>query len=158
MRHRRRPITDPPQRGFSLVELVMVMAIIAMLSGIALPRYESALARYRVERAARRIVLDLAAARTEARTSNTSHVVQFGPGLEAYRILEGERVKDGFEVIRLSKAPYHVDVVSANFNGTTSVTFDVYGVPNAGGTVVLQAGDFQKTITLDADTARATMQ
>ena len=136
----------------------MVMAIITALTGIALPRYENALMRYRVERAARRIIADLAAARVEARTTSTSHVVQFNANFDAYQILEGETIKDGFDMVFLSTAPYYVNVVGVDFSGSESVTFNGYGVPDAGGTITLQAGDTQKIITLDADTAKATEQ
>jgi hypothetical protein len=38
------------------------------------------------------------------------------------------------------------------------VTFDIYGKPDNGGSVVLQVGSWTKTIALDPDSGKATVQ
>ena len=58
--------------GFTLIELVMVLAIIGLITAIAAPRYAASLARYRAESAARRVAADLALARREAAASSSS--------------------------------------------------------------------------------------
>ena len=55
--------------GFSLLELVVVMVIVAILAAIATPRYGKAVARYRTASAARKIAADLTFARKRARIS-----------------------------------------------------------------------------------------
>ena len=45
-------------RAFSLIELVLVVATIAVLSAIAVPKYASAMNRYRVDLAAKRYARD----------------------------------------------------------------------------------------------------
>ena len=69
--------TRAARAGFSLLELVIVLAIVATLATIAAPRYGASLAAYRVESAARRIVADLALARSMARTENRRVIVKF---------------------------------------------------------------------------------
>ena len=48
--------------------------------------------------------------------------------------------------------------MSATFGGDAAVTFDGYGVPSAGGRIVISAGQYQKTIVLDAASGKAEMQ
>jgi prepilin-type N-terminal cleavage/methylation domain-containing protein len=46
-------------KGFSLLELVMVVAIVGIVSAIAVPRYSTAACNYRAEVAARRVAKDI---------------------------------------------------------------------------------------------------
>ncbi|MHC4992904.1 MAG: pilus assembly FimT family protein, partial [Planctomycetota bacterium] len=57
------------RRGTSLIEVVIVLAVIATLAAIAQPRYAGALSRYHADSAARRIIADFAAARQRARAT-----------------------------------------------------------------------------------------
>src|SRR5204863_23675 len=57
------------RRAFSLIEITLVLMVMGVLAALAVPRYASALARYRADAAARRIVADLDLARTTARSS-----------------------------------------------------------------------------------------
>src|SRR5690349_6696795 len=64
-------------RGFTLFEFLMVIVIIATISAIAAPRYAYALANYRAETAARRIVADINLARSRAIMKSTSQTITF---------------------------------------------------------------------------------
>ena len=59
--------------------------------------------------------------------------------------------------VSLSADPYAATVASAAFGGAASVTFDRYGQPAAGGTVVVAVGTVQRTVTLDATSGLATV-
>jgi prepilin-type N-terminal cleavage/methylation domain-containing protein len=153
-----RPCTaEPLGRAYSLIELLLVLAIIAIMAAVATPRYSQALSRYRSAAAARRIVDDLALARVKAYTSSESKTVRFDAANNQL-IIEGIRALDTADatyVVNLSDPPYHATLVSVDFAGQPNVTFDGYGMPNAGGTVVVESAGFKTSIVLDAHSAKA---
>jgi prepilin-type N-terminal cleavage/methylation domain-containing protein len=148
------------RRGFSLVEMVVVVVVIAVTAAIGVPRYTSALLRYRADMAARRIVTDLAAARTRARITGASQTVIFVTGTNSYSIpgmpgLDNPAASYG---VWLADKPYQASLVSVSFGGSATLTFNGYGTPASGGQVVVQAGSARKTVLLDAGTGEATIQ
>ena len=148
------------RRAFSLLELVLVIAITATLSAVAIPRYANSIVNYRLEMAARRIVADLDWARNNARISSASRTVTFSVDNNNYQIPNVKNLTDASTTyeVDLSGDLYRASLVSANFGGDLFVVFDGYGVPSSGGVVVVAAGGIQKTVALDANTARAEVQ
>jgi len=155
-------ITRPIRReelAFSLIELILVLTIISVLAAIAVPRYANALARYRVDAAASRVVADLDYARQRARASSASVTVSFKTGQECV-ILEGvQHIDDPGKQwgVALAGKPYYADLVSVDFTGHKLI-FDGYGYPDSGGTAVLRVGTETRTVVLDADTGKAAVQ
>ena len=160
-----RPILRTPdrrrRRAFSLIELVLVVAAIAVMSAIAIPRYSGAIARYRVNMAARRVVADLALARAAARSSGAGQVVSFATPADGYTMtgLAAPDGRTGDYVVRLADDPYRVTVASAAFSTAEppaqSVRFTRFGVPESGGVIVLRSGSVERTVLLDPVTGRA---
>lgn len=146
--------------GFSLVELVLVLAIAATLAAVAAPRYGRALARYRVQAAARRVAADLALAQQWARTRSTTVTLTVDTSTNSYRIpsLAALDHRGGAYVVWLGRAPYQVKVHSAVFGGDGSISFNGYGVPDSAGEVVVALNSFSAKVSLDATTGRATVQ
>ena len=130
-----------PTSGFSLLELVLVLAIMTTLSTVAVPRYAVSLARYRADAAAKRVKAELSLARRTAKITGASLTVD---------------VSDYQEI--LSESPYRAVIVSADFDGDEDVVFDGYGIPDSGGTVTVRVGIIQRTVLVDADTGRSTVQ
>ncbi|MCP4249582.1 MAG: prepilin-type N-terminal cleavage/methylation domain-containing protein [bacterium] len=140
--------------GFSLIEVVMVLVIMTIVAAMALPRYANAAARTRVERAAGRVVTDLALAQRRAISTGASQTVVFDVAASRYRIVGLQHLDDPgreYEVL-LAQAPYQTAIVSADFAGDTQIVFDAYGVPDSGGGLIVRVGQYQKQITVDAAT------
>ncbi|MBT8486036.1 MAG: prepilin-type N-terminal cleavage/methylation domain-containing protein [Phycisphaerales bacterium] len=158
--------SDTPRRGYSLVEISIVLILIATVAAIAAPRYARAGDRYRLDAAAHRIVLDLAEARAIARSENRTVRVQFSTTKHRYTVLD---VPDPIDAesdyrVELDEPPYRVHLVSASFDAKTEVNFNPYGsavIHPSGrsfdaGTITIASGGDQRVITIDSFTGEAT--
>ncbi len=65
--------------GFTLVELLVVMALLAMLAGLTIPRFHKSLGRSQLRQAAQQLARDLATARLLAIDHGCTYVVRHEP-------------------------------------------------------------------------------
>ena len=56
----------PPARGFTLIEIAIALAVMAILGAIALPNFGAALERHRLQATAQALAADISEARFEA--------------------------------------------------------------------------------------------
>ena len=66
-----------PDRGFSLVEMLVVVAIVAILAAVAFPNIIGYTRNYRIKGAAQEVAGELQAARSKAIMTNTNNGVSF---------------------------------------------------------------------------------
>jgi prepilin-type N-terminal cleavage/methylation domain-containing protein len=152
----------PPGGGFSLLEVVLVTAIIAICAAIAIPRYGSAASRYQADLAARRVVADLRQAQSYAKTTSASCTASFTVATSRYQLtnvpsLDGS---GGTYTVDLTVPPYKARIVSANFGGTSpnQVVFSGWGLPDKAGTVVVAVGSEQRTVAVNKQTGQVSIQ
>lgn len=83
------PLSRPSQAGFTLPEALIIVAIVATVSAIAVPQLMGAVERYRTGSAANEVAGQIRAARLAAVTTNRQIIVRFNcPQPRAYRFVE----------------------------------------------------------------------
>jgi Tfp pilus assembly protein FimT len=137
----------------TIVELIIVVLIMGIMAAVAAPAFFESLLHHRVESAARRVKADLALARNTARLKSISQSVTFtATGYSLSAAISGLDDPDATYSVDLAAAPYELSEVTANFSNSASVSFDGYGTPTSGGTVVLTSKGHQCTLILDGVT------
>lgn len=139
-------------RGFTLLEVVVVLAIVAIAATTAGLRLSSTLVRYRLDSAASRLVADMSAARQAAMNTSTPRGVLFTPATDTYTLASMHPVLrwTNRTNVRIADAPYSAKIDSANFGGAQQAVFDGYGSPVSAGTVVLRVGRSTRTVRVEA--------
>ncbi len=154
--------------GYTLVEVLIVVAILGIASAMIVPHMLSA-GTLGVQAAARIIVADILYAQNDAIARQGVRKVVFDPATESYALTDESdsilsvRWKNG------SSNNYIVDfttddrfqgveIVSADFNGTSTLEFDALGGPSNGGTVVIEYQGEQYRVTVAAFTGRVTVE
>jgi prepilin-type N-terminal cleavage/methylation domain-containing protein len=143
--------------GFTLLELVVVIAILGLLAGLAIPRIAGTVARRRAEAAAVRIMNDIKHARRAAVAASTERKIVFDPTQNSYVLEDVTSAVNNAALYRvhLDRAPYGAALRYANFDGKLMLTFDGYGTPSADGMVVVGAGAHAFSVIVDAETGEA---
>jgi len=140
--------------GFSLLELTLVLAIIAVIASLAAPRFSNASARQRVAAAANRIEADIKLAQARARASSSAYTITFENDNVTYTLNNTDATLTS--VTHLDRQPYQVALTSVTFGGSRTITFNGYGLPDHGGTLVVSDGESEVTLAIDATTGQVT--
>jgi type IV fimbrial biogenesis protein FimT len=145
--------------GFTISELMTVLAIIAIISAVALPSLVDWLQKYRLSSATRDILSAVEYARLTAVKQNGSVGLSFATGNGTYRLwiddgagggVADDATENGAErVFKAGQMPAGVDISSAVFGAAPRFRFNGMGIPTwtdnnlGGGNIVLtnQDGD-----------------
>jgi prepilin-type N-terminal cleavage/methylation domain-containing protein len=127
-------------RGFTFIEILCILAIMAIISGMAMPDINSWLDRETVESSARQITVAIRKTRQMAMTCGKDMKLElYSDG--RYKIREYDPRRPSLETEQLSG---RLDNITSNFNdgyqGIEVVGFNAYGRPRQGGTITLCAG------------------
>jgi prepilin-type N-terminal cleavage/methylation domain-containing protein len=83
------------RKGFTLPEVLIALAILAILVSLAAPGMAGMMDRHRVATASRQLITDLQYAKTRAVTENTSYRVNFDVGNGRYRVERSDGTSTG---------------------------------------------------------------
>jgi len=122
------------ERGFSLIELLIIIVIIAILAAIAIPAFSAWLPDYRLRRAARDVYSNLQRAKVGAIKANETWGVFFDAGNSRYSIWslgpnqtwDGGAVDDTPQNIRINLSDYE-GVNYGHGNAATGVDGNPFG-------------------------------
>jgi type II secretory pathway pseudopilin PulG len=140
-----------------MIEVVIVLLTMGILTAVAAPKFFDSLLFHRVESAARRVKADLELARTQARLTSATQSVTFVNSVYTLSNTKNLDRPAAVYSVDLKKQPYSLDSATPDFSSATNVSFDGYGTPSSGGTVVLVAKAHQATVTLNGTTGDVTI-
>lgn len=76
------------QKGFSFIEIIVVIAILTIVTVLSIPVYSKLKPSIRVNGAARQIMGDLMLARMQAVSENNDYIITFGTSTNEYNIFD----------------------------------------------------------------------
>jgi prepilin-type N-terminal cleavage/methylation domain-containing protein len=135
------------ESGFTLAELMVSIAILAILLAIAVPNFISWLPKRRLDSAASQVQSAIQLSRMSAIKENASVVLTFNPGTDRFKAFidngaganAGNGVQDADEsTLRDNAVQATIDMTAANFGGNPFIQFDSKGLASASGTVSLK--------------------
>lgn len=130
----------------------MVLLVIGILAGIAVPKFGTALKATRARGAAHWIKSDLSYAQRLAQQSSVPQAVAFDTAAESYVLTDAIDINRRGQtyMVSLSDSKFHAQLETVDFAGSSTVTFNIHGRPDNAGTIVVRSGNLTETIQVDA--------
>jgi len=137
------------QAGFTLIELIMVISIMAIIASTAALSFRSSLCLSQLQGAADRLISDLYLVRNQALKDQQDRTLQIDIINNTYSALQvPESFSPGDISVCLSEPPYQVEGIACRIQGKNQVTFDANGRASPSGYIDLSAGRHKITIKI----------
>lgn len=146
-------------RGFSLVELFVVLTIIAITAAIATPSITATVRAYRAGAAARQLMTDLQFAKMGAVSQRVNYRVSFDAGQTRYWIERWNAATaawnqvDAVRALATPGTPYFTLGAALNLaftGGNAFVEFTPLGVTNSNGVATVRVGAAVRNVSVNA--------
>ena len=162
-------------KGYTLIEVLVTVTIMGLAAAIIVPNMLQA-GTLGVQAGARIIISDLLFAQNEAMAQQSTRRIVFDPDNNSYRVEKYDSASTAWVLeFNPSKGAgnnqqnYEVDfekdsrfkgiqIVSAEFNGDSTIEFDDLGNPSSGGTIELRFDEHRYEIKVAPFTGRVTVE
>ncbi|NLZ52781.1 MAG: prepilin-type N-terminal cleavage/methylation domain-containing protein [Thermoanaerobacteraceae bacterium] len=136
-------------KGFTLIEVVLVIAILGLLSIIIVPDLKRTLAKYKLEVAAQELAQNIRLTQQKSITEGVSYKIVLDLNRkDNYQMLLGRRGK----LIKLPSGVYFDWTTYSEVNKT--LVFYPTGAPNRGGTIAIANGEDTLYVIISVATGR----
>lgn len=114
------PLGMRRERGVTLLEIAVVMAIVAIMALFMAPALGEWLDNYRIRQAARDIVSTMQQAKMQAISTRQAHLVEFNVADETYQLTPGGDIVHLPKGVSLDRTDFTDDKVQFNPNGMST--------------------------------------
>jgi prepilin-type N-terminal cleavage/methylation domain-containing protein len=138
--------------GFTLVELLVVLAILGIMSVVVIPSLNRWMDNYRVRTATRQLATDMQFARMNAVSQNRTYMVTVNPTTNQYVISTGGVQVGPTRDLGSPASPYYVKGASLQIvTGANPlvVTFSSLGTASPTGVARITVNGFVRNVTVD---------
>lgn len=124
------------RNGYTLIEVIMVIALLGLLSTIALPDFKKTMTKYKLEVAAYELAQNIRLTQQKSISEGITYKIVFDLNQKnSYQMLSSGRGK----LIKLPSGVFFDWTTYSEVNKTLS--FNPSGAPNQGGTIAIVNGD-----------------
>ena len=140
--------TASTQKGFTLVEAIIVIFIIGIVTAIAIPQFQKMATNAKLRAAARDLMADFSRLKQRAMSENMAYKITFNDteDINNYAIQQ----KDGLTIQIKTPAWFGaIRILSATFGRGKTITFHTRGTASAGHVVLVDERNSTATITVN---------
>jgi prepilin-type N-terminal cleavage/methylation domain-containing protein len=137
-------------RGFTAIELLLVMAIIGTFAAIAIPRINTVLCRQRADQAGQRLASDISRVSALARSTSRTWTITFNRSAARYTVTGTDASGTAVTwAVRLIEDPYLCSMSAVEFGVDQALTINGHGIASESGRVELASGTASTIVSVD---------
>jgi prepilin-type N-terminal cleavage/methylation domain-containing protein len=145
--------------GFTLVELLVTLAIVGIAASLAVPNVMTSIMEYRASAAGRQLMTDLQFAKTSAVSQVVHYRVTFNVGQKQYIVSRFNSATGNWDQVGVTRAlavpgtPYYVAGGAFAINltgGQTFVEFTALGTATTTGGITITVNGRQRTVNVNS--------